>query len=120
MLILLDELPDQVLGVRAEGRVTAEDYKEILWPALNQCLEESDEIDLLFHLGEDFTKFTTTALWDDARLGFYHLHEFRRVAVVTDVAWLASMVTAANKIVDAQLRVFANSEVKAAREWLCS
>ncbi len=118
MLILIDNLPEQLLGVSAEGRVTEADYQEILLPALDQRLEKHDKINLLFHLGERFTRFTTTALWDDARLGFHHMHDFRRVAVVTDVAWLKSMVTAANKLAQAQLRVFANSELASAREWL--
>lgn len=118
MLVPIEDLPDHVLGVRAKGRVTGEDYRDLLSPALDERLARHERVDFLYHLGPAFTRFTTTALWDDARLGFHHLHDFRRVAVVTDVDWLKPMVAAAAKIVDAELRIFANEELESARAWL--
>jgi hypothetical protein len=118
MLKLLTDLPDHVIGVSAEGRVTGEDYRDMLEPAVDERLRLHSRIDLLYHLGADFTRFTTTALWDDARLGLHHLHDFRRVAVVTDVDWLKVAIRAAEKIADAELRVYPNAELASARAWL--
>ena len=118
MLHPIDGLPDHVLGFRAEGRVTGEDYRDILEPALDDALTRHTQIDFLYHLGPDFTRFTTTALWDDARLGLHHLKDFRRVAVVTDVDWIAVAVGGADRLTRVELRCFDNAEINAARDWL--
>jgi hypothetical protein len=116
----INGLPDHVLGFRAEGRVTGEDYREVLEPALDDALTRHPQIDFLYHLGPDFTRFTTTALWDDARLGLHHLKDFRRVAVVTDVDWIGIAVRGADALTSAELRAFANTELGAAQDWLAS
>jgi len=116
----IDGLPDRVLGFRAEGRVTGEDYRDTLEPALDDALTRHAQIDFLYHLGPEFTRFTTTALWDDARLGLHHLKDFRRVAVVTDIDWIAIAVRGADPLTRVELRAFANDELDAAQGWLTS
>ena len=67
MIELLEGFPAPVLAVSARDRVTAEDYREILTPAVEALLTSHEKIRLLYHLGPEFKRFTTTALWDDAR-----------------------------------------------------
>ena len=120
MLHRIDGLPEHVLGFRAEGRVTGEDYQDVLEPALDDALTRHAQIDFLYHLGPDFKRFTTTALWDDARLGLHHLKDFRRVAVVTDIGWIATAVHGADPLTRVELRAFENAELAAAQNWLSS
>ena len=118
MLEIQTGWPDRVLAVTARERVTGEDYQSILIPALEDRLRRHEKIDLLYHLGEEFTRFTTTALWDDTRLGLQHLHDFDRVAIVTDVTWIRSMAAAASRVLDAEIRVYGNAELGEAGAWL--
>ena len=41
-------------------------------------------------LGPDFLGFTAAAMWDDAKIGLAHWNAWERVAVVTDVPWVAT------------------------------
>jgi hypothetical protein len=73
---------DNVLAVKAVGRVTGEDYRHVLIPALEEKLEKHDRIRFIDELGRDFQGFTAGGMWDDARVGFRHLTAFEKIAVV--------------------------------------
>lgn len=118
MIEVMDDFPDSVLAVRASDRVTAEDYRDVLIPAVEDKLRRHSELRLLYHLGPDFKRFTTTALWDDARLGFHHLRDFERIAVVTDVAWLRRLAETAGRALGVEMHVFADAELAAASAWM--
>jgi hypothetical protein len=69
MLELISDLPDDVVGIRASGQVTAEDYESVLVPAIAARLARRDRVRVLYYLGPDFTGFTSGAVWDDIKLG---------------------------------------------------
>lgn len=119
MIEVLEDFPDAVLAVTASDRVTAEDYRDVLTPAVEDKLTRHPQLRFLYHLGPGFRRFTTTALWDDARLGFHHLRDFERIAVVTDIDWLGKLASAAGKTLGLEIRNFANAELQTARGWIC-
>ena len=43
MITLLEDLPDDVLGVEVAGEITSDDYKQTLLPALERHREEYGE-----------------------------------------------------------------------------
>jgi len=118
MIEVLDGFPDSVLAVRASERITAEDYRDVLTPAVEDKLSRHPKLRLLYHLGADFTRFTTTALWDDARLGFHHLRDFERIAVVTDVGWIGKLAATAGRALSVEVRVFPDAQLTAASAWI--
>jgi hypothetical protein len=118
LIEILAGFPDAVLAVSARGRVTAEDYREILQPAVDDKLSRHDRLRLFYHLGPAFTRFTTTAPWDDARLGFHHLRDFERVAVVSEIPWVQRLAATAGRSLAAEVRVYGNAELAAARDWI--
>ena len=54
MIKLIPNLPDPVLGIRAEGKVTLSDYKSVFVPTVKEKLIKSAKIRLLYLLGDDF------------------------------------------------------------------
>ena len=118
MIRILDGYPDQVLAISAIERVTAEDYQDILTPALEDKLTRHAKLRLLYHLGPDFKRFNTTALWDDARLGFHHLRDFERIAVITDVTWIGKLADIADKAVSFDVRTYSNAALAEASAWI--
>jgi len=118
MIEILEDYPAAVLAISAHERVTGEDYRDVLTPAVEEKFQQLDKLRLLYHLGPDFKRFTTTALWDDARLGFHHLHDFERIAVVTDVEWLRKLARSANAALPAEIREFSNTDLPQASQWI--
>jgi len=118
MITLLPNLPDNTIGLVATGHVTGTDYEKILIPAVEAALKRHKKLRLLYELGNDFTGFAPTAMWDDMRLGMSHLTAWEKIAVVTDVGWIANATNIFKFVMPCTVRVFSSSERKAAEQWI--
>ena len=118
MIERIIDLPDRVLGFKASGEVTADDYKEVLVPTLEAKLTKQDKVRLLYVLGDGFKGYTGGAAWEDAKVGMTHLTAFERIAVVTDVDWIENMVKAFGFAMPGEVRVFDNDDLEEARTWI--
>ena len=118
MIELIPDMPANVVAFTASGQVTGEDYKNIIIPLVDKKIAEHDKIRLLYHLGPAFKKFTTTALWDDAKIGFHHLRGFERVAVVSDVGWVVTMTKGIGLTMPIEVRTYSNEALDEAKAWI--
>lgn len=118
MMHKIEGLPDHVVAIAAQGKVTGEDYEQVLIPAVETALEKHKRIRFLYHLGAGFTGFTAAALWDDARVGIRHLTAFEKVAVVTDVGWIVEAVKVFAILIPCPTRVFDNLQLGEAKAWI--
>ena len=118
MIEIISDLPDHVLGVQTHGEVTAEDYKNVLVPAIDAVLTKHKRVRLLYVFGKDFDGFTGGAAWEDAKVGMKHLTAFQRVAVVSDTDSIRTMVKAFGFALPGEVRVYPADQLPAAREWI--
>ncbi len=117
MLELVESLPPGVVGVRATEEVTADEYEQVLAPAIDRALANRDKVRLLFEL-EDEVGYEAGAVWQDARLGLTHFASFERVAVVTDAEWLRRAVPVFSVLMPGHIRAFSLAERDAAIVWV--
>jgi hypothetical protein len=115
---ILEGLPDNVLGAEASGKVTDEDYENVLVPAARKKLEAHGQIRFLYVLGGDFDRWTMGAMWEDAKLGFADRHAWEKVAVVSDKDWLKHTVRAFGWMIPGDVRVFDLDEMDDAKAWV--
>ncbi len=108
---------DFTVGVQATGRVTREDYADVLVPAV-EAAAAGGEVRLLYVLGEDFESYSPGAMWSDTRLWAGHIGSWERLAVATDLEWVEHAVHAFGWLVHGTVRVFGGDEVDRARAWL--
>lgn len=118
MLKRIQGLPENVLGIEAIGEVTGTDYETVLIPAVEKMILQQNLLRFLYHLGNDFTGFDAKAIWNDAKIGLEHLNAWERVAVVTDVGWIRTAVQVFGFAIPGHVRVFSNSDLEVARNWL--
>ncbi len=118
MIELLPNLPDNTIGLVASGHVTAADYESVAMPAVEAALKNHDKLRLLYQVGDGFTGFTPGAIWDDAKLGFAHLGSWEKIAVVTDVHWLANAAHMFKFAMPCPVEVFPTRDRAAADAWL--
>ena len=118
MLKVIEDLPDHVVGIRASGQVTAEDYQNVLVPEIEKRLSRHWRLRLLYVFGRDFEDFSAAAAWEDAKVGMRHFTHFERIAVVSDVEWLRRMVKVFGVLLPGEVRVFENSGLKEATAWI--
>ncbi len=91
MIERIEGMPAGTIGLRASGKLSKDDYVQVLEPALNEGVE-SGELRLLFVLA-DFDGLEAAAISEDMKTGlraWVRDHSaWKRFAVVTDVEWVA-------------------------------
>ncbi len=115
---LMPDLPDNVVGLSVRGVVHARDYQEIIIPEIERKLARYPRIRLLYRLGPELEALSAGAVWNDAMVGLKHLTGFERVAVVSDVGWIRHSVAAFAPLIPAEVQVFGDGELAAAKAWI--
>ena len=118
MIELIEGLPDNVVAAVASGKVSGEDYENVLIPAIESVLETHDKVHFLYQLGPDFESYKGAAMWDDARVGMKHFGKWEKIAVVTDVEWIARSVKAFGFLMPGEVQVFDNDQLEQAKAWV--
>ncbi len=118
MVERIPDLPDNVLGFTAKGKVTASDYEKVVIPAVEEHFSRRGKARFLYHLGPEFSGFEAAAMWDDTKLGLKHLTGWERMAVVTDVDWIRASVKIFGLAMPGHIRVFRNDELAEAKRWI--
>jgi SpoIIAA-like len=111
---LIDGLPRNVVGIHIKGRVTQDECRGILMPAIAKSLRGRDKIRLYYELGSRFPG----SGWDDLDLGFENAACCERIAIVTDIAWVRLTVKAIRFLIPGKIRVFDTIEAAPARAWI--
>ena len=118
MLKLIADLPANVVGIEAVGKVEASDYKEVLDPAAAEAIKAHDRVRLLYVLGDEYEGYTAKAMWEDTKLGFHDLSSWERIAVVTDHSLLGDAVRVFGWLLPGEVRTYPTDELEAARAWM--
>jgi hypothetical protein len=120
MIERIEEMPAGTIGLRASGKLTREDYQEVLEPALREGVE-SGELRLLFMM-PDFDGLEPGAVIDDVQTGlrtWVRDHSaWKRFAFVTDVEWLARTMRAFAWLAPGEVRVCGMGELEEAKRWV--
>lgn len=111
-------LPDDVVGLDAEGVIEARDYDEVIVPLIEAKLKTYDRIRLLYRVGRGFERYTAGAIWSDSKIGLKHLTRFSKVALVSDVPWIRHAVRLFAPMIPAEVHVFADGELDEAKAWI--
>jgi hypothetical protein len=91
MMKELSDLPAGVIGFEASGRIRAEDYRDVVLPALERAAA-AGEVRFVIVM-RDFDGMSGGAVWQDLKVGFEHLRAWKRVALVTDIAWMRDLTS---------------------------
>ncbi len=118
MIEIIEDLPDNVVGILAKGEVTRKDYLDAVIPAIEKSLKRNTKLRLYYDLGSQFSGIDFGAEWEDFKLGIEHLSRWERAAVVTDVAWIRHAVGAFRVLMPGALKVFTTAQALEARKWI--
>ena len=90
MLKEIPDLPPGVIGFEVAGKLEAEDYRDTLLPAIEAAAEKGD-VRVVIVIPK-FDGFTASVLWQDLKMGVGHWGAWKRIALVTDIDWMAHAV----------------------------
>jgi len=118
MLEKLSDLPPGIDGLKGVGRVSKDDYDNVLAPMLEDARRASRRLRFLYEFGPEFQGFTAGGAWEDAKIGLHSLRLFDGCAIVTDNAWIRESARLAAFMMPCPVRVFALRERERAIDWL--
>ena len=113
----LERSSANVIGFKATGKLTDEDYKTKLIPEIDNCIRENGNIRLLWQM-EDFHGWELKAAWDDFEYGVKINDSVDFIALVGENEWEKAMSGLIKPFAKGQVRYFNNNEIDEAWYWL--
>jgi len=117
-LKILDGFPNDVLAMEISGRLRGVDYEEVLDPLIDKKLERHDKLKVFLVVNKDFEGATAGAAWDDLKLGLKNFTKYRKMAIVTDLAWLRNGVRLFAPFMPAEVHSYPYSKREIAESWI--
>ncbi len=119
-MIEILELDGNIVCLRANGKLTHDDYRQILIPRLEQVIKEHGKARILLAMGEDFHGWEPAAMWDDAKFGMQHRTDFEKCAVVGGPKWVEWATKVGALIIPCEVKTFPSNLLTDARSWIQS
>lgn len=104
-----------ILMLRAEGRLTRQDYKNVIIPRLQGMIRDHGKVRFLL---EDFDGWQAAALWEDARFGLSHRNDFEKIGLIGRPRWVGWGLKLVALVMSGEMRTFSASEHSKALNWI--
>ena len=116
MISELTDLPAGVIGFEASGTLHAEDYRDVLLPAIEGAATSGGLRVVI--VVSSFDGLSAGALWQDLKMGVEHLRAWKRIALVTDIEWMSHMTAMFGWMTPGEVKHYPLSERAAAIAWV--
>jgi hypothetical protein len=116
MISQLEGLPTGVIGFEASGKIAAEDYRDVILPALEQAATAGDIRFLI--VMRDFDGMSGGAIWQDLKVGIEHLRSWKRIALVTDINWMTHATDLFGWMTPGETKTFPLDQQEQAIRWV--
>ncbi len=122
MIERIDDMADGTVGFLLEGKLTDEDYNDVLAPGLREAAA-SGEVRLLVVGAKGFDLGSLKARFEEARsdpnLDLGHSRDWHRVAVVADTNFvLRRSFPLFARVIPVEMKLFEAKQEAEARSWL--
>ena len=116
MIKQLSGLPDGVIGFEVTDKVRAEDYRDVVIPAVEQAAQTGDVRFVIVF--PEFHGMTAGAMGQDLKVGFENFRKWKRIALVTDIDWMQHLTSLFGWMTPGEVKTFAMSERDQAIIWV--
>ena len=118
-MIELQQTPDtNIIIANAKGKITGDDYENILIPAIKSVREQYDKIRILFIIGEDYEGYEGAALWDDTKEGLRDFTHYEKIGLVSDKNWVHNSIKFFGFLIPGEVKYFSNDQLADAEAWI--
>lgn len=110
--------PDNnIVEIVVEGKITAADFKQLMAKA-GADFAQHGKLRILEDI-RSFEGIDPMALWIDLQQ-FRRIKDITHAAIVVDAKWIRTIAEAVGNLYPFEMKVFARSQLEAARAWLAS
>jgi hypothetical protein len=118
MITISPESQGNILIISATGKLTDQDYKEVLIPRLEAVIREHGKARLLLDMGDEFHGWEPAAAWDDTRFGIVHRNDFEKMGVIGGPGWVEWGLKIGALFIGGEIRNFPSSQRQEALDWV--
>ena len=118
MIEIIKGLSPAVAGFRAIGRVTREDYENVLMPEVDRISKAHEKINFLLILDTEVSNYSLGAWVDDALVGLKHLFKWHRVAIISDQKLVKKITDVFGHLVPGEYKGFLKEDTGSAIKWV--
>ena len=113
-------VPDYVAGFTVSGKVTKEDYNNLVVPEVDRIVKMHGHIHFLLVIDTDVSNFTAGAWMKDALIGVKHLSKWKKMAIVSDQKSIEKITDMVSPVVPGQSKGFSMAQLEEAKIWVSS
>lgn len=118
MIQQITEVPDNMVGFRASGEVTKQDYDNVVFPAVKELVKRTGQLNYLMVIDTSPKNFTLGAWFDDALLGLKELMAWHKAAILTNSPGLNKFTDLFGKVAPGKFKGFKPEELNDAIDWV--
>jgi SpoIIAA-like len=118
MFQIMPESEGKVIGLRATGKLTDQDYQEVLIPSLESLINQHGKIRLLCFMDEEFAGLEAGAFWDDAKFFLPHKDDFEKMAIVGGPKWIELIMKLFAPLMKGDVKTFSGEQLSTAWNWI--
>lgn len=118
MITVIENLPKNMVGFKAEGNITEADFNDIVMPHVKRFIEETNKLNYLLVLDTSIKNFSAGAWFKDAVMGIKHLTKWNRAAIVTDVNGIRIFTEIFSVLMPGEFRGFEHKDLQSAIDWV--
>lgn len=107
-----------LMTISMSGEITAEEYRDILVPAIDAATEDGGRIKMLAILPDGISGFSAGAAWEDSKLGMKHWRGFDRIAMVANSGVMTGALRLFGSLMPCPVMTFEVGQEDEARRWL--
>jgi len=116
MIEQIKNLPDNMVGFRASGEVSKEDF-DIVHKKVEQLVDKTGKLNYMLFLDTPPSEFTIGAWWEDALLGIKNITKWNRAAIISDSETVDKFTTVFSKVMPGEFKVFQKNDLERAIDW---
>ena len=117
MIVQIPDVPNNMVGFRADGEVTKEDF-EMVKEEVAQLVEKTGKLNYLLFLDNSPKDFTLGAWLQDALLGISNITKWNRAAIISDSEAVIAFTDAFSKVMPGEFKGYAKADYDKAVNWV--
>lgn len=117
MIVQIPDLPDTMVGFRADGEVTKDDF-EIVKHQVASLVEKTGKLNYLLFLDTSPSEFTAGAWLQDALLGIKNITKWNRAAIISDSDTVINFTDIFSKLMPGEFRGYPKADYNEAVDWV--
>jgi len=116
MIEQIKNLPENMVGFRASGEVTKDDF-DIVHKKVEQLVDRTGKLNYMLFLDTPPSEFTMGAWWEDALLGMKNITKWNRATIISDSETVDKFTAVFSKVMPGEFKVFQKNDLERAIEW---